>query len=266
MPITTIVLNVTDVERSVAFYTDHLQAKLLGAVTEAGATLDVLTATLELVAVGPQAPASTWVPDDLQRGFRHVGFKVDRVDPYVERLKDAGVQFHLEPIEAEGGVRITFFRDPDGTLLELVERDLQYTRVLDEAGVAAERAQGVPERPRFDHVALTVHDLHATEASYAPLGFTPIGAIAQPHDARGFDIHYLKSGDTVLEVFTYGVDKTGRAPQLDAPGYVAAVLATGTQGQAGPGAVAAPGLRPVGAVGGRTVHADGDGFTTVLGG
>ncbi|NAZ85647.1 VOC family protein [Kineococcus indalonis] len=258
MPITSLVLNVADVARSVDFYTTHLQAKLLGAATERGATLDLLTATVELVAVGPGAPASTWVPDDLQRGFRHVGFKVDRVDPHVEQLKAAGVQFQLEPIEAEGGVRITFFRDPDGTLLELVERDLQYTRVLDEAGVAAERAQGVPERPRFDHVALTVQDLHATEASYTPFGFTTIGAIAQPHDPRGFDIHYLKSGDTVLEVFTYRADKTERAPQLDAPGYLAAVLE--------PGATAAQGLRAVGSWDGRTVHADQDGFTTITGG
>ena len=39
--------------------------------------------------------------------------------------------------------------------------------------------------------------------STAPLGFSFIGTIEQPHDPRGFSIGYLKSGDTVLEVFTY---------------------------------------------------------------
>ena len=252
MPVENILLNVADIERSVEFYTAHLHAKPTE-VTADRAVLDVVTATLELVRVGPGAPASTWVPDDLQRGFRHVGFKVDAVDPYAERLRAAGVPFHLDPLEAEGGVRITFFRDPDGTLLELVERDLQYTRVLDEPGVAAERALGVPDRPRFDHVAVTVADLGATVERYRPLGFGLIGMIEQPHDPRGFDIHYLRSGDTVLEIFTYGAPTEGREPQLDAPGYVAAVLA---------GAGAGGPFAPVGSWGGYDVLADGDGFTT----
>lgn len=256
MPISTILLNVADVARSVDFYTTHLQAEPVGEVTGDRARLDVVTATLELVRTGPGAPASTWVGDDLQRGFRHVGFKVDSVDPRAQRLREAGVPFHLEPLEAEGGVRITFFRDPDGTLLEFVERDLQYTRVLDEAGVAAERALGVPDRPRFDHIASTVADLGATQQRYAPLGFATIGMIAQPADARGFAIHYLKSADTVLEVFTYEAPKTTREPQLDAPGYVAAVLE---------GSTPSDGFTPVGEHAGRTVRADDDGLTVVLG-
>ena len=175
---------------------------------------------------------STWVADDLQRGFRHVGFKVDRVDPRADVLKAAGVPFHLDPLDAEGGVRICFFYDPDGTLLELVEGDLQYAQVLDADGVAAERALGVPERPRFDHVAVTVDDRAATDAFYRPLGFSFIGTIEQPHDPRGFSIGYLKSGATVLEVFTYEADKQTRDPQPDAPGFGWAELA-GTAPTAG---------------------------------
>ena len=220
MPISSIIINVADVARSVDFYTTHLQARPIGEVSSERAVLDVVTATIELVALGADAATSTWVSDDLQRGFRHVGFKVDTVDPRAQRLREAGVLFHLDPLEAEGGVRITFFTDPDGTMLELVERDLQYTQILDQAGVEAERALGVPDRPRFDHVATTVADLAATQERYARLGFTPIGTIAQPADPRGFDITYLKSGDTVLEVFTYQADKTTRQPQLDAPGYL----------------------------------------------
>ena len=258
MPISTIVINVADVDRSVAFYTTHLQAELVGGATPQGAVLDVVTATIELVAVGADAPASGWVPDDLQRGFRHVGFKVGSVDPLVDGLRAAGVPFHLEPIEAEGGVRITFFYDPDGTLLELVERDLQYTTVHDEEGVAAERALGVPERPRFDHVAVTVADLDATTARYDALGFRLIGHIAQPHDERGYDIHYLKAGDTVLEIFTYQVKKTSRQPVLGAPGFAAAALEGADASTAG--------FTTVGTWGGRTVRADADGFPTLVAG
>jgi catechol 2,3-dioxygenase-like lactoylglutathione lyase family enzyme len=223
MPIQNVIINSTDVQRSVDFYTKFLEAELVGEPTADRAVLDLVTATLELRAVGPGT--STWVPDDLQLGFRHIGFKVDRVDPRADVLKNAGVPFHLDPLDAEGGVRICFLHDPDGTLLELVEGDLQYASVLDPAGVAAERALGTPERPRFDHVAVTVHDRAATEAFYRPLGFSFLGTIEQPHDPRGFSIGYLKSGDTVLEVFTFQAEKVGREPQTDVPGFAYAELA-----------------------------------------
>lgn len=253
MPISSVLVNVRDVAASVDFYTRHLRAQVVGEVTTDRAVLDFLTGTFELVRVGADAPESSWVPDDLQRGFRHVGFKVDSVDAYVSRLQADGVRFHLEPIEATGDVRITFFYDPDGTLLELVERDLQYTEVLDPDGVAAERALGVPDRPRLDHVAVTVAELEPTQKRYAPLGFGVIGRIAQPHDPRGFNIHYLKSGNTVLEVFTYDADKTVREPQLEAPGYVAAVL----EGAQPDGET----FREVGSRADRRVLADPDGLT-----
>ena len=249
MPIQNVMINSTDVARSVDFYTTFLDAELVGEATADRAVLDLVTATLELRAVA--AADSTWVPDDLQRGFRHVGFKVDRVDPRAEVLKRADVPFHLDPLNAEGGVRICFFYDPDGTLLELVEGDLQYAQVLDADGVAAERALGVPDRPRFDHVAVTVDDRAATDAFYRPLGFSFIGTIEQPHDPRGFSIGYLKSGATVLEVFTYETEKQSRAPQPDVPGFGWAEIA---------GAAPATGVTPVTAAAGTTVLADADGF------
>jgi catechol 2,3-dioxygenase-like lactoylglutathione lyase family enzyme len=217
MPIRNVIINSTDVQRSVDFYTRFLEAEVVGEPTAGGALLDLVTATLELRAVA--ASDSSWIPDDLQLGFRHVGFKVERVDPRADALKSADVPFHLDPLDAEGGVRICFFYDPDGTLLELVEGDLQYASVRDADGVAAERALGVPARPRFDHVALTVHDRAATDEFYRPLGFSFIGTIEQPNDPRGFSIGYLKSGDTVLEVFTYEAAKQDREPQLDGPGF-----------------------------------------------
>jgi catechol 2,3-dioxygenase-like lactoylglutathione lyase family enzyme len=232
MPIQNVIINTTDLHRSVDFYTKLLEAELVGEPTPDRAVLDVVTATLELRTVG--AGTSTWVPDDLQLGFRHIGFKVDRVDPRADVLKSADVPFHLDPLDAEGGVRICFFYDPDGTLLELVEGDLQYASVLDPEGVAAERALGVPERPRFDHVAVTVHDRAATDSFYRPLGFSFLGTIEQPHDPRGFSIGYLKSGDTVLEIFTYEADKASREPQLDVPGFAYAELAGDPPAEATP--------------------------------
>jgi catechol 2,3-dioxygenase-like lactoylglutathione lyase family enzyme len=257
MSIDRILIGVADVRRSVDFYSRYLGAAVVGTPTETGATIDVVTAVIEFARLDSPR-ASTWKGDDLQRGFRHIGFKVADLEARVARLKGGDVPFHLDPLDAEGEVRITFFFDPDGTLLELVQGDLQYHAVIDEAGVAAERALGIPDRPRFDHIAITVEALAATEEFYRDLGFGNIGTIDQPADPRGFGINYLRAGDTVLEVFTYEAEKESRTPRLDAPGFLAATLS-------GPAVV--PGATVVGvAPDGRTVHADADGFAFSLAG
>ncbi|TDD21671.1 hypothetical protein E1218_20590 [Kribbella turkmenica] len=225
MPIKNVVVNCTDVQRSVEYYTKFLELPVVSEPTPDRAVLDAVSTTIELRAVARGREQSTWVGDDLQKGFRHIGFKVDRLDERAEVLKAAGVEFTLDPLDAEGAVRICFFYDPDGTLLEMIQGDLQYAAVLDQDGVARERALGVPRRPRFDHVAVTVEDRERTSAYYAEHhGFSFIGTIEQPHDQRGFSIGYLKGGDTVLEIFTYETEKSARAPQLDVAGFAYAEL------------------------------------------
>jgi catechol 2,3-dioxygenase-like lactoylglutathione lyase family enzyme len=251
MPIKNVVVNCTEVQRSVEYYTKFLELQLIGEATAEGALLDAVTATIELRAVTAGKDQSSWVTDDLQKGFRHIGFKVDRLDERAEVLKAAGVEFKLDPLDAEGKVRICFFFDPDGTLLELIQGDLQYAEVLDSDGVARERALGVPQRPRFDHIAVTIENRAATDAYYRDnFGFSFIGTIEQPHDPRGFSIGYLKSGDTVIEVFTYNHEKSSRAPQLDVAGFAYADLAGDPPSD----------LTSVAAPDGTTVYVDPDGF------
>jgi catechol 2,3-dioxygenase-like lactoylglutathione lyase family enzyme len=251
MPIKNVVVNCTEVQRSVDYYTTFLELEVVGEVTPERALLDAVTATIELRAVDAGRESSTWDGDDLQKGFRHIGFKVDRLDERADVLKAAGVEFKLDPLDAEGKVRICFFFDPDGTLLEMIQGDLDYAAVLDPDGVARERALGVPARPRFDHVAVTVEDRDTTHEYYRDnFGFSFIGTIEQPHDSRGFSIGYLKSGDTVLEVFTYNTEKSGRAPQLDVAGFAYAELAGDPPS----------GLTETAAPDGTTVYVDPDGF------
>ena len=251
MPIKNLVVNCTDVQRSVEYYTKFLELPVVGEPTADRAVLDAVTATIELRAVGNGRDRTTWSPDDLQKGFRHIGFKVDRLDERAGVLKAAGVEFKLDPLDAEGKVRICFFYDPDGTLLEMIQGDLQYAAVLDEDGVARERALGVPQRPRFDHVAVTIDDRDRTSSYYREhYGFSFIGTIEQPHDDRGFSIGYLKGGDTVLEVFTYDVEKTSREPQLDVAGFAYAELAGSPPVE----------LAEATAPDGTTVYVDPDGF------
>ena len=249
MAIRSVLLNVADVDRSVDFYTRFLGAEVVSA-SEDAAVLDLVTATLRLARLAP-AEVSTFVPDDLQAGFRHVGFKVADLDARVEALQAAGVPFQLEPIHAEGDVRITFFYDPDGTLLELVEGPLQYHEVYDRESVDRDWGLGTPERPRFDHVAETVSDLERTIEYFGALGYRRMAGIHQPSDPRGFEIDFLRDGDSSLEIFTYErAEKSQRAPQLNAPGFVAAEFA---------GTVPAT-AEPVGAVDGVDFYSDADGL------
>jgi catechol 2,3-dioxygenase-like lactoylglutathione lyase family enzyme len=252
--ITSVLINVADIDRSVDFYSRFL-GLVPRDVTREGAVLDAVTATVRLVRLG-EPRATTWIPDDLQAGFRHIGFKVSDLDERVRALQDAGVPFQLEPIHAEGDVRITFFYDPDGTLLELVEGPLQYHEVYDRGAVDSDWGLGTPDRPRFDHVAETVDDAHATHEYFGELGYALMGGIHQPSDPRGFEITYLRGGDSSIEIFEFSAaEKTARAPQLDAPGFVAVEL----EGEAPAGA------RPVGEAHGHRLYADPDGLVQAIG-
>lgn len=248
MAIRSILLNVTDVARSVDFYRRFLGVEVREQDDD-GALLDAVVADLRLVRV-PAGAASTWVADDLQAGFRHIGFKVSDLDARVEALHAAGVPFQLEPIHAEGEVRITFFYDPDGTLVELVEGPLRYHEVIDRGLVESDWGLGDPDRPRFDHVGETVADLDVTREYYAGLGFALMSGIHQPSDPRGFEIAYLRGGDTSLEVFTFATAVERRAPQLDAPGFLAVEFAAPLPAAA----------TPVGTATGIRLAADPDGL------
>ena len=107
-----------------------------------------------------------------------MGFTVARLEPGTGPLHEAGVRFHLEPCDAAGGLRIAFFYDPDGTLLELVERNPEYDEVLDADLVAAERATFAREpqlgAPGFE-AAVVERVVDPGGAQGAPAGFRPVG-------------------------------------------------------------------------------------------
>lgn len=57
------------------------------------------------------------------RVFDHLAFTVDDMDALISRLREAGVTITDEPfILGPGGPRIAFIEDPDGVLIELIER------------------------------------------------------------------------------------------------------------------------------------------------
>lgn len=186
----------------------------------ASALLALVPALGEPGEVGPGG----WQPDDLQRGFRHVGFKVGDVPAYAERLRDAGTTFTLEPVDAVGGVRLAFFTDPDGALLEIIDGHLSYDRVWSQP-LAAREAAAASSRspdagPSLDHVAVTVENLDATLALYRDeLGYQLIGGLDHSfYDQRGFQIDYLQAGPSIIELFTFTAAATRPSPWTPDPG------------------------------------------------
>jgi catechol 2,3-dioxygenase-like lactoylglutathione lyase family enzyme len=216
-----VAVTVSDCERSLAFYRDLLGFPVLGVVTFAGDPgliihfLDVgNNALLEMFSFAtPAAVEGDFVYDDRQAGFRHLAFKVQDVDAVAGRLLQAGVEFTLLPLDAVGGVRIAFFKDPDGTLVEIVAGTLDY-HVWGQAPLpVAVPARGAPAGSDlvYDHVAVTVSNLAASLAFYQDVLGLPLLGELHFQDERGFRIAYLQVGNSVLELFAFDVPTLPRA-------------------------------------------------------
>jgi catechol 2,3-dioxygenase-like lactoylglutathione lyase family enzyme len=206
-----VTVSVSDVDKSLAFYRDLLGFPVLGRLfypNKVGLVIDFLdignNGILEIFSFKAPTKPTEWIPNDLQLGMRHSAYKVKSVDATTARLKDAGVEFTLEPLNATGGVRIAFFKDPDGTLLEIVEGELSYHQV-GQAPLALPTPSGAPGKSElcYDHVTLTVSNLDKALAFYqGVLGFPALGQLVM-NDKRGFVITYLQFGNSVLELFSF---------------------------------------------------------------
>ncbi len=124
-----VTITVSNLKQSVDFYQRILGFKVTGMLEQNGGDfkivyMDAKGATLELFYFkhGGQPLPEVKDPDV---GIKHIGFKVDNIDEVVRKLKEANVKFTLEPFDAAGGVRIAFFKDPDGILIELVQGELE---------------------------------------------------------------------------------------------------------------------------------------------
>lgn len=138
-----VALFVTNVERSIEFYTSTLGFKLIsrsdnwggpfldtvcGGITNLKlniALIDVSGQIIELIQVlkpiGMPTDAREPIP-----GIARIGFEVDDVESTVETLKQRGVRFMsdiitvtVKPEEHYSDGKAVKFRDPDGIILEL---------------------------------------------------------------------------------------------------------------------------------------------------
>jgi len=55
-------------------------------------------------------------------GCNHVALQVDDLDILYKKLSTEGIHFHTQPtVSPDGGAKVTYCRDPEGVIIELVE-------------------------------------------------------------------------------------------------------------------------------------------------
>ncbi|HSR11167.1 MAG TPA: VOC family protein [Thermodesulfobacteriota bacterium] len=69
-------------------------------------------------------------------GIHHIGIKTDHFEATVKDLKQKGAEFLGEPFEPTPGINLVFLRDPNGTVIELAQRDPKVFQAAVEKGTA----------------------------------------------------------------------------------------------------------------------------------
>jgi len=112
---------VTDVARSVAFYTKHLGFTVKHQQLPAFANVSLGDA--DILLSGPEASGSRPMPGGQRQepgGWNRIVLRVADLPAFLERLKAAGVRFRNEMEVGPGGKQIQL-EDPDGNPIELFE-------------------------------------------------------------------------------------------------------------------------------------------------
>jgi catechol 2,3-dioxygenase-like lactoylglutathione lyase family enzyme len=112
---------VDDVERAVAWYTQHLGFTLIS--THAPAFADVALGSLRLLLSGPTSSAGRAMSDGERPspgGWNRIHLIVDDLATEVKRLRDAGVRFRNDIVTGPGGAQVLLV-DPAGNLVELFQ-------------------------------------------------------------------------------------------------------------------------------------------------
>jgi len=112
---------VDDVEKAIAFYTEHLGFTLR--MSAAPAFADVARGNLRLLLSGPASSAGRPMPDGTKPGpggWNRIHLIVSDIASEVERLRAAGVSFRNDIVVGPGGQQI-LIEDPSGNVVELFQ-------------------------------------------------------------------------------------------------------------------------------------------------
>jgi len=115
-------LNVSNMDRSIEFYSEHLGLTFVSRreVKENNAEIafmkDESGGAIELT---HWRDKKTLTEGD---NFDHIAFAVEQIESVIERLRAKEVTIAMEPFSLQGSTsKIAFIKDPDGNWLELIQ-------------------------------------------------------------------------------------------------------------------------------------------------
>jgi catechol 2,3-dioxygenase-like lactoylglutathione lyase family enzyme len=115
---------VSDIEASLNFYQNLLGLDFVG-VTPLwfGAMHRLRFGTSDFKLIEPNTiPPRGALGLEAQLGFRYVTFQIENLSELCSKLLSEGIEFALPEKEIRPGVRIAMVKDPDGNIVEFVER------------------------------------------------------------------------------------------------------------------------------------------------
>jgi glyoxylase I family protein len=132
-------LSVSDLERSIDFYCNHLGFKLVRIMEGSELVGKVVgmpgcKVRIAHLGLGPSVlelfhyadPVGDPIPTDRKqadKGFSHLGLRSADVRGMYSKLRDSGVKFISEPVEFRAGVWLCYFYGPDREVIEIRESE-----------------------------------------------------------------------------------------------------------------------------------------------
>jgi catechol 2,3-dioxygenase-like lactoylglutathione lyase family enzyme len=114
----------SDIKASLDFYQHTLGLKFVGTMPLWFGTMHRLRfGESDFKLIEPKnAPPKGAIGLEKQAGFRYVTFVITNLSELCAELKAKGVEFTVPERENRPGVRIAMVKDPDGNIVEFVER------------------------------------------------------------------------------------------------------------------------------------------------
>ena len=130
-------ITVKNLDKALKFYSEILGFPILSRkenqeLKVAYAQIQIGQSKLEILSPIEGEPSSPTPPEKGMEGvgvkiremtgLNHLTIRVDDMEAIFERLESKGIRFILEPRLTGTGSKIAFFTDPDGALIELIQR------------------------------------------------------------------------------------------------------------------------------------------------
>ena len=115
---------VSDIKASLNFYQDILGLEFVGTVPLWFGTMHRLRfGTSDFKLIDPKVlPPQGTIGLENQLGFRYVTFVIENLSELCADLQKIGIEFTVRERELRPGVSIAMVKDPDGNIVEFVQR------------------------------------------------------------------------------------------------------------------------------------------------